>query len=295
MRGMLGTEQQSGPDAGFALVGVLLFSLLAAAILTPLVIHSIEYRRTAVIRQSVTSDRLLAEGLATLVSSLAREQQVPLTEGNAWWDCAVGGKKVLIRLQDTAGLVDLNSAEGPLLLAGFLALGHARDMADAEMTQVVARRGATGIAREPTSEETAGETGSGQFVSVAELQELLGLSSGEQRVAEEIFTVRNKTGAVAKHALPPELAASIPSVAGASDFVSEDATPGPFRTVWIAVLAAVPAQASLVSVTYRLLDENSVVPVPLERSERVLDLDVLASAATPVKECPSTLKELLNE
>lgn len=294
MRGMLGTERQSGPDAGFALVGVLLFSLLAAAILTPLVIHSIEYRRTAVIRQSATSDRLLAEGLATLVSSLAREQQVPLTEASAWWDCTASGRRVLIRLQDTAGLVDLNSAERPLLAAGFLALGHDRHASDAEMAQVITRRSAASI-REPTSGETAGETGSGQFVSVAELQELLGLSSGEQRVAEEIFTVRNKTGAVAKHALPPELAASIPSVAGASDFVGDDATPGPFRTVWVAVLAAVPAQASLVSVTYRLSDENSVVPVPLERSERTLGLDILERAAAPAKDCPDTLKGLLDE
>ncbi|HLP66344.1 MAG TPA: hypothetical protein VK181_02370 [Rhizobium sp.] len=295
MRGMLRTERHSGPDAGFALVGVLLFSLLAAAILTPLVIHSIEYRRTAVIRQSATSDRLLAGGLATLVSSLAREQQLPLGEASTWWECAVGGKRVLIHLQDTAGLVDLNSAEDPLLVAGFLALGHARETSDGEMTKVVTRRGAIGIAPEPTRGETAGEAGSGQFVSVAELQELLGLSSSEQRLAEDIFTVRNKTGAVSKRALPPALATSIPSVAGASDFVGEDATAGPFRTVRIAVLAEEPAPASLVSVTYRLSDENSVVPVPLERSERTLDLVGLATVAAPVKDCPATLKELLDE
>ncbi len=295
MRGMLGAEQQSGPDAGFALVGVLLFSLLAAAILTPLVIHSIEYRRTAVIRQSATSDRLLADGLAILVASLSREQQLPLGEASAWWQCTADGRKVLIHLQDTAGLIDLNSAEPPLLVAGFLALGHARDTSDAETTKVVTRRNATGPAPEPISGEMAGEAGTGQFVSVAELQELLGLSSSEQRHAEEMFTVRNKTGSVSKHALPPALATSIPSVAGASDFVGEDATAGPFRTVWIAVLGEPRAPASLVSITYRLSDENSAVPVPLERSERVLGLDALVSGPVPVKECPSTLKELLNE
>ena len=187
---------------GFALLMVLLFLLVVATVLTPLVLAA----RTdfLIASNKLRQDRLaiLAEGLVTV---LAREVASPASESrnpvislrSVPMRCQIGTLRIEARIQDQLGLADLNTAGAVLLEAGFVALGLDRGKSASLAAAVIAfrRPPGTGDGDEFSNVDTSlisGGLKEGPFEAVEELYDFRGLRNMPARPIVETFTIHGR-------------------------------------------------------------------------------------------------------
>lgn len=294
MRRLLGARDEG--EKGFALVAVLLFMLLMAAVMTPLSIHGTEYRQIAVYRSAALADRLLAEGVARLVSLLPGGSENESGQVGAWWRCKVQEREVFVRMQDTTGLIDLNSSEEDLVAIGLIALGRDEATAHAGAKDVVRYR-TPNLAPDfgATASELPAVARGAPFVSVAELDELLVLSAQEALVADQVFTIYNKRGSVARPFLDARLGKLMSGPGKAGEFVTDFGTDGPFLKIWVALFSDPSKSGTIFGFNYQRANVNSRLPGRKDRSEVMVAKAAFDNSGASIASCPSTLEALLHE
>ncbi|PWW01508.1 hypothetical protein DFR52_102170 [Hoeflea marina] len=208
-------------DRGFALVAVLFFLIVLAAVLTPFTIAARTY-------QLVVRNTLAASASTAALSSILQTGALVFTLGEAnglrWPDptlvCEIRlgpDSRVILRYVNHAGLIDLNAAPPELLAFGFRALGLDPDAADGVAAAVVAFRTAdtgSGHAMLAESVAVAGGLKRGPFEAVAELSDFQPLAATANRRLEEVFTVLSGAGTVDRLRLTPVLEAMLRRGAG---------------------------------------------------------------------------------
>jgi len=177
--------QDAGRQRGFALLMVLwaamMLAIIVASILSigrseALIAHS----RTHTAALEATLDAVINKAILRMFDRDAAAQ--PPTDGTAFVD-VFGGMQVRVRVQDEAGKIDLNLANGAVLMRlleiGGLAANDARMMAD----RIQDWREPGDLHRLGGAEESAyGDAGTGYgprrgpFPNVAELQLVLGMN-----------------------------------------------------------------------------------------------------------------------
>lgn len=195
------------PDDGFALPAVLIFLLVVAAIVGPFAMAA---RRT-LDASGHRIDRLAldleAEGYIRLFTARAGEIAASAGQGSLAGrtvGCRIRDRRIVARLQDQAGLVDLNGAGRLLLEKGFEAVGLDRDTAARMSGEVEAAR-----RREPSVSSGAVERDlsvrHAPFEAPIELTEFRSLAGLKREVLEGIFTVHTRSGSIVADKVPNAL------------------------------------------------------------------------------------------
>ncbi|QPC90770.1 general secretion pathway protein GspK [Mesorhizobium sp. INR15] len=203
-------DPSSGNDEGFALVAVLVFMLIVAAVVAPFALNA--RTRLMIASNEIEHDRLsmVADGLVNVVASELFDgsgaERLPLNAEPA--RCHAGHFSFDLRVQDHGGLIDLNAASDPLLTRGVASFGF-----DPKRAEEIAR--AIIAFRSPPHAFTAGvqqqsSLGPRQnkfavFESVSELQEFSALASIPLRDLYGVFTVDLKQGSIALAKAPKRL------------------------------------------------------------------------------------------
>lgn len=199
------TGWHQGNQAGFALVAVLVFMLLAAAVIAPFAIAA----RTQLMITSNETERLrlsiLAEGLTNVVAVrlAAGEQSVSVLGRSEPYNCQAGVYTFTISMQDHAGLIDLNAASDAQLSVGLVALGLERDAAQTLAATIVTSRSAASPFSSALSPTEDGKHA--PFESVSELQDLPGLSNLPLTELQDTFTIFSRQGLLRTDLAPKRL------------------------------------------------------------------------------------------
>ena len=231
----IGSHANDQERDGFALLMVLLFLLIVAAVLTPLVLAA----RTdfLIASNKFRHDRaaILAEGL---VNVLAREIASPAGEtANAAISlrsvpmrCQIGTLRIEGRIQDQRGLADLNTAGAGLLEAGFVAMGLDRGRSASLAAAIIAFRRPPGIGGESANVDTstiAGGLKKGPFEAVEELYDFRDLRNMPARRIVETFTIHGRRETILGNRMPPSLAQVLPAVpTGRYPFIDDGSQEG---------------------------------------------------------------------
>jgi general secretion pathway protein K len=223
--------------AGFSLVAVLVFMLIASAIVAPFAVMA--RTRLMIANNEVEQERLslLAEGLANVISSeltdASAKGKLPLDSTPT--GCQSGKYTIAVRIQDHDGLIDLNAANVHLLSQGFVSLG-----ADAQTSEALAeaaiqfRTSANAFAAQAEPQASpVGPTENKQapFESVSELQEFAALASTSLPDLYETFTVNSKRGTVSLDLAPNRLRTILADTSGSSALVTATAAKASAYTV----------------------------------------------------------------
>lgn len=119
-----------------------------------------------------------------------------------------GGRKLVLRYVNHAGLIDLNSAQPELLAFGFRALGVSASNAD-DAAAAVAMFRATNVGPQDNSVAlpvmVAGGVKGGPFEAVVELSDFEAFAAIPARNFEDVFTVHSKAGTLDRLRLTPVL------------------------------------------------------------------------------------------
>lgn len=199
-----------GNNSGFALVAVLVFMLAVSAIVVPFALSA--RTRLMIANNEIEQDRLslLADGLTNVVSGeLFDGPNLKGMSTNAEPErCRSGHLAFEVRVQDHAGLIDLNAGGEPLLAKGFAALGIDKQTA-AMLAKAVVTFRTPKNAFAASAEQDAGlgtqDNKYAPFESVSELQEFPALASVPLHDLHAIFTVNTKRGTVALASTPKRL------------------------------------------------------------------------------------------
>ncbi len=217
--------------SGFALLIVVAFLIVVAAILAPLMVAV----RTEflVSRNTLEKDRLetLADGLLIV---LARELASPVDEpantellkNSQQMRCETNGLVIDATIQDQRGLVDLNQAPEPLLQAGFEAAGLPQAQAARFASAVAAYRQAA----DEDSEELVGDPTlffeglkRAPFEALEELYDLKVMAKTPRRLLSQVFTIRSGRPTIIGTLLSAPLAEILPeSPSSAHPYIAED-------------------------------------------------------------------------
>lgn len=193
----MANEDASGRD-GFALVAVLGLLLVVSAILLPFSLSARLRALTTGNELRAFEDQKLAQALASYVAAKqmsggGRGGALP-TDENA--SCRWGENRLEVRIQDHAGLIDLNAAGADLLNLGFQSLGYSGEEARSLSLGVLRYRRigdmTTGakldLALDPAGLKHAA------FEDVAELHDFLALRAVSVLRLAGTFTVHTQTG-----------------------------------------------------------------------------------------------------
>lgn len=206
-------------DGGFAVVVVLLFLMAVTALIAPLALAARTELLVAANRMQQDRLALVAEGAFTV---LARDLAAPpieprspaLTVRSEPLRCVTEALAFEVRVQDQAGLADLNMAPPGLLEAGFVALGFGRGEAAGLARAVVAYRlpaGGEGESpRVPPGAVVAGLK-QGAFEAIEELYDFDGLADVPAAALAEVFTIHNATPAIVGPVMSRRLSQILPA------------------------------------------------------------------------------------
>lgn len=196
-------------DDGFALLSVLAFLLLAAAIVTPFLSSAANY--AALNRNAVreTRQRFALEGILALAAQSyfewsSRGDRLPLQV-----ECLSkpGGADLLIGFQNHAGLIDLNAAPASLLEDGFRAVAiETHDASELAAAADSYRLADQTVADPRFTGMIAGGAKNGPFEHVAELLDFAPLSGVKSETLDGVFTVLTDAADISPDFLPPGLA-----------------------------------------------------------------------------------------
>lgn len=282
----------NGPESGFALVAVLWFLLLVAAVVAPFAVAArTDFLIASNIREQNRLD-MLADGLSTLVAlrvlgddGAALLAELPLNSTPV--SCAAGRYLIAMELQDQTGLIDLNVADEATLAIGLQSIGIARGSADAVAETIVRYRSHQPESSRPEIAVRGGLKG-GRFESVVELSDLKPLSNLEPADLHRAFTVHSGLGVLAASRAPTQLATLLEAPANPSG------DGGPVQA--FAIEVRVRDQTTAIKGYAGFLAEPTPPPNPPFR--RIEPLFESGSAERPVKAgrpCPELLRRDIAE
>lgn len=235
-------EQTDCPQSGFALIAVLLFLLVATAIITPMVLaartdfllSSRDYLNT---RQSIVSESVL-NIINWELASLGVEKNEALALNSEPMQMVCGDYAITIAIQDQAGLVDINAAPERLLQAGFQALGFSGNEASSLSKLAIAYRepkiGNT-VPPRNADELTNGLKHFG-FEAIEEIYEFPGFAKMPPGRLSQVFTVFTKQATINSRVMSPLLAEILPDEATAQfPFIVDQEVPLLFGEVRVLV------------------------------------------------------------
>ncbi|MCV3243107.1 general secretion pathway protein GspK [Mesorhizobium sp. ZC-5] len=281
----------NGPESGFALIAVLVFLLLVAAVVAPFAVAA----RTTFLIALNTRDQsrldTMADGLSTLVALrvIGNDGAALLAElppNSSPVSCAAGKYTIGIRLQDQAGLIDLNVADEATLAVGLRSIGIVTGAATAAETIVKYRSYQPEDSR-PAIAVTGGLK-SGPFESVIELSDLKPLASLEPADLHRAFTVHSGQSAVAASRAPAALA-------GLLRLPADDGAGGSSMRIF-AVEVAVQDQARAAKGYAGFLAEPSSSPnPPFRRVEPLFETSFGGRPTQAAHPCPRSLQRDIAE
>lgn len=292
-------NQDASREDGFALAVVLWFLLFAAAVIAPFAVAAQTGRWIAANTHEKEKLDLLADGVATLVSlRLADPEAVaflraalPFNSSPA--SCLVGTYWAEIRVQEQAGLVDLNAADETLLAAGLRALG----VASAEVPPVVR---AINAFRSPEPESPGGGPQASilggrkgaRFESVIEVTDIKPLERMDPAELRRVFTVHSRQAAVRLASAPQPLAVALAGAEAGFGLIRDkvEGTPTAFT-----IEVTVRAIGTGIRGYSGFLAEPSGPPAFIFRRIEPLPearpLEIEASPASSVGGCPAAVQD----
>ncbi len=206
-------SQPDDREAGFALVAVLGFFLLASLIL--LAFAESTRLRAVTAANEFQSFRygLLAKAMVQLIADRVVENvlSVDLNDPDKWYQCRAGTHTILSRVTDHSGLIDLNSAPAELISQGLVALGLSREKAERVSKGMVRYRSFNPGTVLP-EDGTVGVSAlykNAPFEDVIETKEFLDLKLVDTEWLYRIFTVDSKRGDVVFYRAPSGLRVTI--------------------------------------------------------------------------------------
>lgn len=199
-------------DDGFALVAVLVFMLVVSAIVAPFAIAA--RTRLMIAGNQTEHERLalLADGLANVVSAQLVQGLWPAAreKNSSSAGCRSGQFSFEVRVQNHAGLIDLNAAGRDDLAAGFTSLGLSQEVSNSLADSVIRSRSPVSVFGSVFSTRAELESDRhGPFESVSELQELASLPSVPLAALYNTFTIHSRQGAIDLDNAPEVLLAAI--------------------------------------------------------------------------------------
>lgn len=216
-------ERDENASSGFSLSAVLVFMLIVSAIIVPFAVTAKTQLMIANNEVEQERLRLIAEGVGNVVAS---QLTGDASGGKFSLDftpvaCRSGEFSFDIRVQDHAGLIDLNAADKRLLALGFKSLGFEQQTAEELAEAATQFRDSAGQSSEvfrPRSSAGPAEDKQAPFESVSELNEFPALASIPLRTLHAIFTVNSKRGAIIAGRAPIRLRAALAGSPSASGF-----------------------------------------------------------------------------
>lgn len=279
-------------EAGFALVAVLWFLVLVAAVAAPFAIAARTDFLIASNRLQAMRLDMLAGSVSTLLSLRLvgrNDAAAPLADmprDSSPVSCVVGDHAFVIRVQDQSGLIDLNAAESALLAVGLDTLGIAQAARDTLAEAIVDYRN---VASPPADRRQTvaieGGPKRGPFETVVELADFEPLKDVEPARLHRAFTVHSGLGIVAASLAPPDLAGRLKRFSG---------TPGGD--------VGGSAQAFAVEITVSegraggrgyagfLIQPSDAPDAPFRRVEQLLQPGFEAGGGGPGRSCPASLR-----
>jgi general secretion pathway protein K len=194
---------------GFALLFVIWVSALIAAIATGLVIKVRTNTLIAAnVMQSKKAERI-ADGVTRMLALRLAEQK-SVTSNGVLSTCDYAGTSVAYRIQDQAGLVDINTAPDYLLIELISRLGGSAAAAKRVTDAIFDYRDPDQTAREGGAEPATynGRTfgpKNAPFESVEELDQIPGLDDAQYRKLIELVTVNSFEAGIDPAAASPDL------------------------------------------------------------------------------------------
>lgn len=207
-------DDRNEADAGFALVTVLVFLLLASSITTSFALAAHLYLRQAV---NERDDRINRSDLMLLmhVGAIVHRGNGPRATiwETPWLQCSFAledGREITARYINHAGLIDLNAAQEDLLALGFAALGLTPDMANRLAEGVQSFRSANRMNNTflGDSDNLPADGGKGApFEAVAELLDFPVAGQVDLDALRTVFTVHAQTATIDRLRASPVLRA----------------------------------------------------------------------------------------
>lgn len=281
-------QADSGREAGFALVAVLWFLLLVAAVVAPFAVAA----RTDFLIASNTRDQTrldaLADGLSTLLALKATGEEgasllAELPPNSTPATCTAGRYTVVMQLQDQTGLVDLNAADEATLAIGLRSIGVAQGVADAAAEMIVRYRSYQSETSIMRSDEVAGGLKGQSFESVVELSDLKQLANLEPADLHRAFTVHSGQSGVAASLSPEPLANLLKLPA--------DATPSRSSLSSFAVEVSVRDRTTAIKGYAGFLTQPSEPPnPPFKRIEPLFEASFKGQQSGSPLPCPASLQ-----
>jgi general secretion pathway protein K len=282
---------ERGPEAGFALIAVLWFLVLAAAVVAPFAVAA----RTELLISSNTRQQerldMLADGLSTLLSLKLAEPngnavllaQVPSNSTPVF--CTVGDYTLGVRLQDQSGLIDLNAADNALLAIGARSLGIAPREADAVAAAIVDFRSYNPqVSSASAAISVIGGPKRGPFESVVELSDFKPFKDFEPADFHRVFTVHSIQGVVSMTKAPAELAAMLKATAAHLEAEASGRPPV------FAVEVSVQDRTSINGYSGFLVEPAGAPRPPYKRVEQLFEHGIGADEALSRSQCPELLQ-----
>jgi len=279
-------------QAGFALVAVLWFLVLVAAVAAPFAVAA----RTDYL---IASNRLhkmrldtLAEAVSTLLSLRLMDQGnasallADIPQDSSPVSCSVGNYEFGIRLQDQSGLVDLNAADSALLAIGLRAIGVADATGDAVAEAIVSyRNSGFRVSDSPPSIAIEGGLKGGPFETVVELSDFEPLGDFEPATLHRAFTVHSGQGIVAASQAPPELAGLLKRFPG-----TPGGDTGGSAQAFAIEVTANDRVAAIKGYAGFLIQPSDPPNAPFRRVEQLFEPSFDTSGAQPGRNCPASLR-----
>jgi general secretion pathway protein K len=203
---------------GFALVAVLVFLLVVAAVITPFVLAARTDFQLAMAGYRKDRQTHLAEGLMRLVArqlaASGNDVNEALRLNSQPLRTICGSHQIELRIQDQLSLVDLNGAPLDLLAAGFAAMGFDSGAA-VELAQLAEEFRKNGADSSQGGDKLSNGFKSAPFEAIEELYEFPGFTNQPLGKLAEIFTVYGRRETVKANNMSAALSNILPSVPSA--------------------------------------------------------------------------------
>jgi len=244
LKTLIFTQHAGAHENGFVLVAVIWIAGLLALVTTALVL---QVRSNTMLSRNIvfnTRAEFMADGLTQLLAlQIASPSQLAILKSNGETSYCVWGdsSRAAFRIQDQAGLVDLNTAAPQLLQAIFVGIGMEQVQATQFYDELVDFRDADSLATEGGEEPSLYPKRhygpkNAPFQSVEELGQLPQINDDRMARLRDLVTVYSQSpgvdGKQAPGILLQALGASGPTDATLQPFIS----PSPFKTFSIDVL-----------------------------------------------------------
>ncbi|MEO5326519.1 hypothetical protein PV773_24715 [Mesorhizobium sp. CC13] len=196
------TDRYRASNAGFALVAVVGFLLVASAIVAPFALAA--KTRLMIASNNLERERLslIATGLVNVVASKLGDEKgsAPVAIDNLPKMCRLADLAIELQVQSHDGLIDLNAADVALLDLGLKAIGLPATEASETARSIIAFRTGSRAFSEISDSQAPPLVGGPKhapFESVSELHDVLPAGIATSQLYE-IFTVYSRSGTISR-------------------------------------------------------------------------------------------------